>query len=249
MHCTISCYAYGMRYTPEYSERRRLDDGTDLVLRLVRPDDKEAFVEGLARLSDRTRYQRFMAPKTAFTESELAFLTEVDGFDHLAIVAARERAGAEPEGVGVARFVRQADDPETAELGIVVADAWQQRGVGRLLLARIVDAASERGIRRIRAQVMADNRQILGLLKDYLVAGQVETDHGVLTLDFPIPGDDTAEVVDAMLELLGAVAKGVAITPDFIGELAAHPVRTVSTMVERLTHSVSRPSGEGDDRS
>ncbi|MGB5621736.1 MAG: GNAT family N-acetyltransferase [Gammaproteobacteria bacterium] len=131
----------------------------------------------------------------------------------------------------------------------MVADAWQQRGVGRLLLARIVDAASERGIRRIRAQVMADNRQIPGLPKDYLVAGQVETDHGVLTLDFPIPGDDTAEVVDAMLELLGAVAKGVAITPDFIGELAAHPVRTVSTMVERLTHSVSRPSGEGDDRS
>lgn len=238
-----------MRYTPRYSERRALEDGTELIFRLVRPDDKAALVEGLAHLSDRTRYQRFMGPKNGFTESELAFLTEVDGIDHVAIVAARERAGAEPEGVGVARVVRLADDPEAAELGIVVADAWQQRGIGRLLLARIVDAASERGIRRIRAQVMADNRQILGLLKDYLVAGQVETDHGVLTLDFPIPGGNTAEVVDAMLELLGAVAKGVAITPDFIGELAAHPVRTVSTMVERLTQSAERSAGEDDRRS
>jgi RimJ/RimL family protein N-acetyltransferase len=238
-----------MRYTSRYSERRPLDDGADLVLRMVRPDDKQAFVDGFARLSDRTRYQRFMAPKTGFTDSELAFLTEVDGNDHVAIVAAREQDGREPEGIGVARFVRAEDDRDVAELGIVVADAWQCRGIGRLLLERIVDAASERGIRRIRAQVLADNRQILGLLKDYLVAGTVETDHGVLILEFPIPERNPADVVDALLELLGAVAKGVAITPEFIGGLAAHPVQSVFSLVDRLARSVAHPVAEDSERS
>jgi hypothetical protein len=80
-----------MRYTNDYEEHRTLSDGTRLVLRMVRPSDKEAFAEGLAGLSERTRYQRFMAPKKGFTDAELVFLTEVDGENHLAIVAGRHR--------------------------------------------------------------------------------------------------------------------------------------------------------------
>ncbi len=230
-----------MRYTTDYEEHRTLADGTRLVLRMVRPTDKAALADGLARLSERTRYQRFMAPKNSFTDAELAFLTEVDGEDHLAIVAGHERPGAEPGGIGVGRVVRLEDDPETAELGIVVADAWQHRGIGRLLLERVVAAAAERGIRRIRAQVMADNSQVLGLLKDYLADSQRHTDHGVLTLEFPIPEQNPDDAVDALLNLIRAVAQGVAITPDLISELAAHPVDSVVSLVSRLTRAVNQP--------
>ncbi|MGB5211656.1 MAG: GNAT family N-acetyltransferase [Gammaproteobacteria bacterium] len=237
-----------MRYTNTYQERTVLDDGSRLLLRMVRPSDKAAFRDGLARLSDRTRYQRFMAPKTEFTESELAFLTEVDGDTHLAIVAGHERPGAEPEGIGVARIVRTDDDPHTAELGIVVADAWQHRGIGRLLLERIVAAASERGVRRIRAQVLADNRQVLGLLNDYIVESQVITDHGVLTAEFPIPEQNPTDVVDELLMLIRSVAQTVAITPELISELAAHPFDSALGLVNQVARKVSHPLLKNVDR-
>lgn len=237
-----------MRYANDYEEHRTLGDGTRLVLRMVRPSDKEAFVQGLSNLSERTRYQRFMAPKKGFTDAELTFLTETDGDSHLAIVAGRERPGAEPEGVGVGRMVRLVGDPETAEIGIVVVDAWQRRGIGRLLLERITAAAAERGIRRIRAQVMADNNQVLGLLRDYLAESQMHRDHGVLTLEFPVPEQNQADTVDALLNLIRAVGQGVAITPDLIGELAAHPLDSMLSMVTLLKQTAARPLVSGHDR-
>lgn len=237
-----------MRYSNAYQENRTLDDGSRLVLRMVRPSDKAAFREGLTRLSERTRYQRFMAPKNEFTETELEFLTEVDGDTHLAIVAGLERSGDDPEGIGVARIVRMDDDPQTGELGIVVADAWQHHGIGRLLLERIVAAASERGVRRIRAQVLADNRQVLGLLKDYIVDSQVTADHGVLTVEFPLPEQNPADVVDDLLVLIRALAQSVAITPELIGELAAHPFDSALGLVNQVARKVSHPLLKSVDR-
>ena len=237
-----------MHYSSSYQESRTLDDGSKLILRMVLPSDKAAFVDGLAQLSESSRYQRFMAPKTGFTNPELAFLTEVDGENHLAIVAGLERPGAEPEGIGVARIVRVDDDPETAEIGITVVDAWQRRGVGRLLLERIVAAGAERGIRRIRAQVMADNSQVMALLKDYIVVGQLETDHGVLSVDFPIPDQSPTDVVDKLLELIRATAHGLAVTPAFIGNLATRPVNSVVGIANQLTHTVADPLLKQVDR-
>lgn len=238
-----------MRYTNDYEEHRTLSDGTRLLLRMVRPSDKQAFAEGLAGLSERTRYQRFMAPKKGFTDAELVFLTEVDGENHLAIVAGRERPGAEPEGIGVGRLVRMEDDPESAELGIVVADAWQRRGIGRLLLERTTAAAAERGIRRIRAQLMADNGQALGLLKGFRGDSEEQTDHGVLTLEFPVPEQNPDESVDALMGLIRAIGQGVAITPEQISEMAAHPVDSMLSMVTLLRQTVTRPSPSDNDRS
>ncbi|UCC15078.1 MAG: N-acetyltransferase [Gammaproteobacteria bacterium] len=237
-----------MRYTNDYEEHRTLSDGTRLLLRMVRPSDKQAFAEGLAGLSERTRYQRFMAPKKGFTDAELVFLTEVDGENHLAIVAGRERPGAEPEGIGVGRLVRMEDDPESAELGIVVADAWQRRGIGRLLLERTTAAAAERGIRRIRAQLMADNGQALGLLKGFRGDSEEQTDHGVLTLEFPVPEQNPDESVDALMGLIRAIGQGVAITPEQISEMAAHPVDSMLSMVTLLRQTVTSPSPSDNDR-
>jgi RimJ/RimL family protein N-acetyltransferase len=230
-----------MHYSTDYQESKTLDDGSRLILRMVLPSDKAAFVDGLAQLSESSRYQRFMAPKTGFTDTELTFLTEVDGENHLAIVAGHEEPGAEPEGIGVARIVRVDDDPETAEIGITVVDAWQCRGIGRLLLERIVAAGAERGMRRIRAEVMADNSQVMALLKDYIAVGQLETDHGVLSVDFPIPDQSPTDVVDKLLELIRATAQGLAVTPAFIGNLATRPVNSVFSIANQLTHTVADP--------
>src|SRR3954469_15719353 len=91
----------------------------------IRPEEKDGLVAGLGRLSDRSVYQRFLAPKPRLTASELRYLTEVDFVDHYALVAVLERS---PDViVGVGRWVRDERDGEAAEIAVVVADDLQGR--------------------------------------------------------------------------------------------------------------------------
>ena len=94
-------------------------------------------------------------PKPRFSSSELRYLTEIDGFDHVAIVAV---LADDPESiVGVARFVRLREDPATAEAAIVVADPFQGQGLGRAMGLRLGDEARERGVTRFTATLLGEN--------------------------------------------------------------------------------------------
>jgi acetyltransferase len=126
-----------------------------ILFRHIRPDDKGRLAEGLARMSPESRRRRFLMPKPRFSSSELRYLTEIDGFDHVAIVA----VSAEDPDVfyGVARFVRWQDDPEAAEAAIVVADPLQGKGLGRELGRRLADEARERGVKRFTATLLGEN--------------------------------------------------------------------------------------------
>jgi protein lysine acetyltransferase len=135
---------------------RPSDSLPELLLRPIRPDDKEMLVAGLGRLSDRSVYQRFLAPKPRLTTSELRYLTEVDMLDHYALVAVLAK---HPEVlVAVGRWVRDEERPWEAEVAIVVADDLQGRGVGRALGSALADAAIERGVRRFTATMLPGNR-------------------------------------------------------------------------------------------
>jgi GNAT superfamily N-acetyltransferase len=133
----------------------RLPDGSPLIVRPIRPDDKPLLTGGLARLSLASRQQRFLGPKPRFTLNELRYLTEIDGIDHVAYVALR--GDAPKELVAVARLVRLREDPETAEIAVVVGDCWQRRGVGTLLGDVLATAARDRGIRWLTATMASDN--------------------------------------------------------------------------------------------
>ncbi len=130
-------------------------DGTRIAFRHIRPDDKGRLSAALGRLSPESRHRRFLVPKPRFSSSELRYLTEIDGFDHVAIVAV---SAEDPDTFyGVARFVRLTDDPETAEAAIVVADSLQGRGLGRELGRRLADEARARGVRRFTATLLGTN--------------------------------------------------------------------------------------------
>jgi protein lysine acetyltransferase len=135
---------------------KNLRDGTPLLIRPIRPDDKRMLAEGLRHLSPETVQRRFLAPKTRFTRSELRYLTEVDHINHVAYVV---EAPTHPVRrlIGVARFVREADDPTTAEAAIVVADSWQGRGVGSLLAEQLGRRAQSLGVKRFTATMASDN--------------------------------------------------------------------------------------------
>jgi RimJ/RimL family protein N-acetyltransferase len=133
-----------------------LPDRTPVLIRSIRPDDKRLLADGLRHLSETSVQRRFLSPKTRFSRSELRYLTEVDGIDHVALVA--EYPG-EPVRrlIAVARFVRLPDDPRAAEAAIVVGDDWQGRGLGSLLAAQLASAARTRGIERFTATMASDN--------------------------------------------------------------------------------------------
>lgn len=170
-----------------YSERAILRDGTAINLRLVRPGDKEIFLEAWERLSPESRYRRFLSPKPMLTDAELRYLTELDQVDHLAIGAAVDRGGT-TEGLGVARFVRVADRPDAADVAVTVVDDAQRKGLGRLLVSRLIAAARERGIERFVSDVLATNDPMRALIRS-LVPGVTEVlDGPTFRVDMPLGG-------------------------------------------------------------
>lgn len=137
-----------------------LRDGSTAVIRPVEPDDAGLLVEGFEALSDRSRYARFLTAVPRLPKHWVDNLVDVDHRDREALGAVDVRTG---EGVGVARYVRLAEDPEEAEFAIAIADDWQGRGLGRVLLGELVDAARANGLRRLSGDILAENARMLAL--------------------------------------------------------------------------------------
>ena len=134
-------------------------------IRPIAPDDKELLARGLSQLSLESIRKRFLAAKPRFTASELRYLTEVDGVNHIALVAVL--AGDPDQLVAVARCVRLSDRPDTAEMAVVVGDPFQGQGVGRAITNVLADAAIEAGIRRFAATMAGDNEAARRLMHTF----------------------------------------------------------------------------------
>lgn len=178
-----------MHFDDVYEERVTLRTGDVVRVRLIRPSDKEQLAEGMENLSESSRYFRFFLAKSKLTAAELRYLTELDGVDHVALVAGiPQEDGGEDEGIGVARFVRSGDREDAAEAAIIVTDGYQGRGVGTLLLARLGAAARERGIHFFVSEFLSDNepvRQLLAL--NYPELELTDQGDGVMRALMPIP--------------------------------------------------------------
>ena len=138
-------------------QRVVLRDGSAVLIRPVRPADAPLVAQGFARLSLKSRQQRFLTPKQELSPAELRYLTDIDHHDHEALGAVSRADG---RGVGIARYVRRAE-----EIAVTVVDDWQGRGLGAELLARLSDRARREGICRFTALVAAENDAVRGLLR------------------------------------------------------------------------------------
>lgn len=139
-----------------------LHDGLAITIRPITPDDKERLAAGHALMSAETQRLRYLMPKPRLSGAELRYLTEVDGVDHVAFVAI---ADDYPDAtLGVGRFIRSRERPDTAEFAIVIADAFQGIGLGGAIAEQLADAASERGIRHFSATVLHENTAVRALL-------------------------------------------------------------------------------------
>jgi acetyltransferase len=132
-----------------------LRDGTAIEVRPIRADDKARLAAGHARLSAESQRRRYLAAKPRLTAADLRYLTEIDGHDHVALVAVlTERPRIL---VAVGRFVRLREDPEAAEFAIVVADELQGQGLGGHLAELLAQQAVTEGIRRFTATTEVEN--------------------------------------------------------------------------------------------
>jgi RimJ/RimL family protein N-acetyltransferase len=163
----------------------RLPDGAPVVIRPIRPDDKGMLSDGLRRLSPQSAQRRFLTPKRSFSRAELRYLTELDGLDHVALVA---EYPCDPSRrlIAVARFVRHQTEPDAAEVAVTVADEWQGRGLGSLLGTHLAHLARNRGIRRFTATMASENRpahRLMARLTEHLEQHHVGSGVDELTLD------------------------------------------------------------------
>jgi GNAT superfamily N-acetyltransferase len=125
------------------------------VVRPIEPGDARELARTFGRLSALTRFRRFLVPLDQLTHRQLDYLTRVDQVDHVALIAVDPVTGA---GLGAARFVRDPEQPSRAVFAAVVADAWQGRGIGTLLLSRLAERARSLGVEVLEGRTVAANR-------------------------------------------------------------------------------------------
>lgn len=161
--------------------------GVRLRLRLIRATDKLKLAEAFQHLSMQSRYRRFLSTKKTLTAQEVRFFTELDGVDHLAI-GAFELDEAESEGslVGVARLVRDRQQPVTAEFALAVIDARQGLGIGRRLLERLLSAAAQRGIDCLQGDLLPDNKPMQKVIHCVCPEALSRRDDGLLRVELPV---------------------------------------------------------------
>jgi RimJ/RimL family protein N-acetyltransferase len=154
-------------------------------VRPVRSDDAPLIAGIFARLSPASRFARFLFRKRELTAAELRYLTEVDHHNHEAVIALT-RPGGEP--IGVARFIRDPDHPNAADVAMEVVDGWQSRGVGSLLAAELVARAQDENVTQFTALMSADNRRSQRLLAKVGNVTKVGRDGATVSYRIALPG-------------------------------------------------------------
>lgn len=125
----------------------KLDDGSAITIRPIRPDDAEREREFIENLSPETRYHRFLSGMLHPSKELLNKLTDIDHHRDEAYIALTEENG-KPVQIGASRYYSDADG-KSCECAVIVTDAWQKRGLGTVLMQRLIKTAKARRIERM----------------------------------------------------------------------------------------------------
>ena len=150
-------------YPTHLVRQLQLDDGTDIVVRPIRPEDAEMEDRFVRELSAESRYFRFMNQLQELSQEMLVRFTQIDYHHEMALIAVTSVNGKD-EQIGVARYTTNLDKT-SCEFALTVSDHWQHRGIGHVLMKDLMDVARDRDLAEMEGQVLADNRRMLELVK------------------------------------------------------------------------------------
>nr|CAA6800013.1 MAG: Acetyl-CoA synthetase (ADP-forming) alpha and beta chains, putative [uncultured Thiotrichaceae bacterium] len=149
-------------YPHDLVKQQQLADGTDIMIRPIRPEDAEMQQSFMQNLSGESRYMRFMQALRELTPDMLARFTQIDYDRDMAFVVLAGKDEHEVE-VGVSRYSVNPDQ-NSCEFALVIADDWQNRGLGGLLMQVLIDVARDKGLATIIGDVLAHNTGMLKLM-------------------------------------------------------------------------------------
>ncbi|OOZ45311.1 bifunctional acetate--CoA ligase family protein/GNAT family N-acetyltransferase [Solemya velum gill symbiont] len=135
-------------------------DGTDIVVRPIRPEDANIEQDFVTNLSAESKYFRFVQNFENLTPMMLARFTQIDYDTEMALIAVINDEKPNARAVGVARYVTNPDH-ESCEFALTVADDWQKHGIGRELMQRLMTIAKDRGIEIMIGEVLKNNSKML----------------------------------------------------------------------------------------
>src|SRR5262245_42904899 len=190
----------------QYSAEEILRDGGSILIRAIRPDDRARLLEHFHGLSARSVYYRFFGAKRRLTDAELDRFTRLDFVEQTALVATLRERGAE-RIIGVGRYAMLPPRPgaaRAAEVAFAVADAYQGRGIGTLLLEHLIPLARASGITEFQADVLGENNRMLQVFAQsgFVVTSSVEA--GVVHLSFPTEETESSRAAAEARERLAA---------------------------------------------
>ena len=149
-------------YPPELETTWQLPDGTDVSVRPIRPEDAEIEQDFVQNLSAESKYFRFMQSMDKLTPLMLARFTQIDYDREMALIAVINEHTPKAHILGVVRYVSN-PDKQSCEFALTVADEWQQKGIGRQLMQRLMTVARDRGIEIMEGDVLSHNSKMLRL--------------------------------------------------------------------------------------
>jgi GNAT superfamily N-acetyltransferase len=166
-----------------------LQDGDVVDIRAVSLGDEELLRRMFSRLSRETIYRRFHIPYPSVPQWAVALFMGVHGPGGEYVVAA-----AGDKIVGHAMYTRS-EDGRTADIGVVVEDEWQRRGIGKLLLSRLAAAAIRQRIEAFTGVVLGENRPMMSLMAAVFTGFISTVRGGQYEIYAPLVGFDTPQDV------------------------------------------------------
>lgn len=170
-------------YPTQYVGSCVCNDGTELVIRPIKPEDEPLAVDFHMSLSEQTvklRYMYNFPLEERITHDRLANLTYID-YDRQTALAAIDETGDEPKMVAVARLKYLSGTKEVGEFSILVADDYQGQGLGSHLLERLLEIGKAEGVERVFGRLLIKNNKSVEFLHNFgFTTFPVEGEDGVL---------------------------------------------------------------------
>jgi acetate---CoA ligase (ADP-forming) len=203
-----------------YQSEEILRDGGSILVRAIRPDDKDRLREHFHGLSNESIYFRFMGIKRELSDADLKRLTEVDFHDHVGLVATLSDGGRE-RFIGVGRYIRK-PDTKRAEVAFAVVDEHQGRGIGSALLEHLRRIAQVSGVEGFEAEVFSNNQRMLEVFAQSGFKVARSFDSGTVHVHFPI-GETPEFRATSIARERAAAARSIArlISPTSIAVIGA----------------------------